>query len=65
MLCVPFTQANCRDPQYLKQVESFLNNKDKFSFTAQTKDDMTMLRREVGYCYTILYPTIMYVYVCR
>ena len=48
-LCVYSIQANCKDPQYLKQVESFLNNKDKFSFIAQTKDDMTALRREVGH----------------
>lgn len=62
-MCVPFMQANCRDQRYLKQVEGFLNNKDKFSFTAQSKDDMTKLRKEVG-CHFICY-TIVFVYFCN
>ncbi|XP_065886406.1 structural maintenance of chromosomes protein 5-like isoform X2 [Dysidea avara] len=40
--------ANCRDQQYLKQVEGFLNNQHKFSFVAQTEEDMIKLKREVS-----------------
>ncbi|XP_065886408.1 structural maintenance of chromosomes protein 5-like isoform X2 [Dysidea avara] len=39
--------ANCRDQQYLKQVEGFLNNQHKFSFIAQTEEDMIKLKKEV------------------
>ncbi|XP_065886413.1 structural maintenance of chromosomes protein 5-like isoform X2 [Dysidea avara] len=39
--------ANCRDQQYMKQVEGFLNNYHKFSFIAQTEEDMIKLKEEV------------------
>lgn len=66
ILYVYVMQVNCNDRQYLKQVENFLINKDKFSFTAQTKDDMTKLRREVGHLF--IYNTYICAYVqcvCR
>ena len=52
------TQANCKDQQYVKQVEGFLNNQHKFSFIAQTEEDMNKLKREV--CSTVAIIFILY-----
>ena len=47
MVLMCTSQANCRDQQYMKQVEGFLNNYHKFSFIAQTEEDMIKLKEEV------------------